>query len=181
MSDTSGLSHEDLEDIVMNLRKQSIHNDHVHVVKGSDHYQSMEADQALYLGDHIFPVAEPYWCANYDFGNLHDDELLSKNEWWLSTFFSAIGADRGEIKVSSLYSPSVSTLVVTLQFGADFTSWYFALKDCWTDSSLLLGQEELLYDSELLPAQEELSRGSRGTFGSWSASGEHGPHAGVGA
>ena len=78
MSDTSGLSHEDLEDIVMNLRKQSIHNDQVHVVKGSDYYQSnyqsIEADQALYLSDHILPVAEPYWCADYEFINLHDDE-----------------------------------------------------------------------------------------------------------
>ena len=86
---------------------------------------------------------------------------------------------QGEIKLSSLYKPSVSTMVVTSQFGADFISWYFALKDCWTDSSLLPGQEELLYDSELLPAQEELSCGSRGTVGSWSAPGEHGPQGSV--
>ena len=55
MSDTSGLSHEELEEMVMNLRKQSNHKDQVHVLKGSDHYQSMEADQAPYLGDYIFP------------------------------------------------------------------------------------------------------------------------------
>jgi hypothetical protein len=72
----------------------------------------------------------------------------------------------------------VSTLVLTSQFGADSISWYFALKDCWTDSSLLPGQEEQLYGS-VLPAQEELSRGSRGTVGSWSAPGEHGPQGSV--
>ena len=44
MSDTSGFSHEDLEDIVMNLRNQSIHNDQVQVLKGSGYYQSIEAD-----------------------------------------------------------------------------------------------------------------------------------------
>ena len=70
---------------------------------------------------------------------------------------------RGEIKLSSFYKPSVSTLVVTLQFGADSISWYFALKDCWTDAGLLPGQEELLYDSELLPAQEELYCGTAGS------------------
>ena len=94
MSDTSGLSHEELEEMVMNLRKQSNHKDQVHVFKGSDHYQSMEADQASYLGDY-----------------------------------------------------NVIFRFVTSQFGADFTSWYFALKDCWTDSSPLPVQKELLYGS----------------------------------
>ena len=89
MSDTSGVSHEELEEMVMNLRKQSNRKDQVHVLKGSDH---MEADQASYLGDYIFPF-------------------------------------------------------VTSQFEADFISWYFALKDCWTDSSLLPVQKELLYAS----------------------------------
>ena len=49
MSDTSGLSHEELEEMAMSLRKQSNHKDQVHVLTGSDHYQSMEADQASYL------------------------------------------------------------------------------------------------------------------------------------
>ena len=124
-------------------------------------------------------MAEPYWCANYYFSNLHDNKLVSKTEWWLSTFSSAIGANTGETKLSSLYNPLVLTLVITLQVRADSISWYFALKDCWTESSLLPGQEELLYESELLPAQEELSHGSCGTVGSWSAPGEHGPQGSV--
>ena len=105
--------------------------DQAHVLNGSDYYESDEADRALYLSDHILPVAGPYWCADYEFSNLHDDELLGKPEWWLSAVSSAIVADRGEIKLSSFYKPSVSTLVVTSQFGADSISWYFALKDCW--------------------------------------------------
>ena len=76
----------------MNLQEQSNHRDQVHVLKASDHYQPMEAGQASYLGDYIFPF-------------------------------------------------------VTSQFEADFTSWYVALKDCWTDSSLLPVQKELLYGS----------------------------------
>ena len=78
MSDTSGLSHDDLEDIVMNLRKQSMDDDQGSVSDESDYYESDDADRVLSLGDHILPVAEPYWCADYEFSNLHDDELLGK-------------------------------------------------------------------------------------------------------
>ena len=77
---------------VINLREQSKHSDQVQRLKASDHYQPMEADQASYLEDYIFPF-------------------------------------------------------VTSQFEADFTEWWFALKDCWTDSSLLPVQKELLYGS----------------------------------
>ena len=65
MSDTSGLSHEELEEMVMNLRKQSNHKDQVHVLKGSDHYQSMEADQASYPGDYIFPFVTSQFGADF--------------------------------------------------------------------------------------------------------------------
>jgi len=166
MSDTSGLSHEDLEGIVMNLRKQSMDYNQAHVLNGSDYYESDEADRALYLSDsdHILPVAEPYWCADYEFSNLHDDELLGEDELWLSAVSWAIVADRGEMELSPLFKlSSVSTLVLTSQFGADSISWYSALRECWTDAILLPVQEQLLYDSELLPAQEELSRGTAGS------------------
>ena len=97
MSDTSGLSHDHLEDIVMNLRKQSRDDDQVSMSDESDYDESDDADQVLGVDDHIFPVAEPYWCADYEFSNLHNDELLGKNEWWLSAVSSAIVADRGAI------------------------------------------------------------------------------------
>ena len=78
----------------------------------------------LSLGDHILPVAEPYWCADYEFSNLHDDELLDKDEWWLSAVSWAIVAGRGEMELSSLFNlSSVSTLVLPSQFGADSISW----------------------------------------------------------
>ena len=68
------------------------------------------------------------------------------------------------MELPSLFKPSsVSTLVLTSQVGADSISWYFALRECWTDTSLLPVQEELLYSSELLTAQEELSRGIAGS------------------
>ena len=41
MFDTSGVSHEELEEMVMNLRKQSNHKDQVHVLKGSDYHESI--------------------------------------------------------------------------------------------------------------------------------------------
>ena len=44
MSDTSGLSHDDLEDIVMNLRKQSMDDDQASVSDESDYYESDDAD-----------------------------------------------------------------------------------------------------------------------------------------
>ena len=72
MSDTSGVSHDDLEIIVMNLRKQSMDDDQGSVSDESDYYESDDADQVLSLGDHILPVAESYWCADYKFSNLHE-------------------------------------------------------------------------------------------------------------
>ena len=52
---------------------------------------------------------------------------------------------------------------VACQFGADSISWYSALRECWTDASLLPVQEELVYDSEPLPAQKELARDAAGS------------------
>ena len=152
-SGTSGLSHDDLEDIVVNLRKQSMDDDQASVSGESGYYESDDADQVLSLGDHILPVAEPYWCADNEFINLHDDELLGKDEWWLSAVSWAIVADRGETELPLLFKPSsVSTLVLPSQFGDDSISWYSALRECWTDANLLPVQEELAYDSKLLPS-----------------------------
>ena len=68
MSDTRELSHHDLEDDVMNLRKQSKNDDQASVSDESD-YESDDTDQVLAVDDHIVPVAEPYWCADYEFSN----------------------------------------------------------------------------------------------------------------
>ena len=119
MSDTSGLSHDDLEDIVMNLRKQSRDDDQVSKSDESDYDESDDADQVLGVDDHIFPVAEPYWCAEHEFSNVHDDELQDEDELWLSAVSCAIVADRGDMELSPLYKPvSVPALVLPPQFGA---------------------------------------------------------------
>ena len=75
MSDTSGLSDDDLEDIVMNLQKQSRDDNQVSKSDESDYDESDDADQVLGVDDHIFPVDEPYWCAEHEFSDVHDDEL----------------------------------------------------------------------------------------------------------
>ena len=102
MSDTRDLSHDDLEDTVTNLRKQSKDNDQASVSDESDYYESDDTDRVLAVDDHIFPVAEPYWCDDYEFSKSHDGELCDEDALRLSTVSWAIIADRGEIKLSSL-------------------------------------------------------------------------------
>ena len=85
ISDTSGLSDDDLENIVMNLRQQSKDYDQVSKSEESDYDESEDADQGLGVGDRILPVAESYWCAEHEFTNVYDDELQYEDELWLST------------------------------------------------------------------------------------------------
>ena len=54
------------------------------------------------------------------------------------------------MELSPLFKPvSVSALVLPLQFGAASISWHSALRECWTDASLLPFQEEVVYGSKL--------------------------------
>ena len=96
--------------------------------------------------------------------NVHDDALQDEDKLWLSAVSWAIVADRGEMELSPLCKPvSVSALVLPPQFGAASISWHSALRECWTDASLLPFQEEVVYGSKLFPAQEELARGAAGS------------------
>ena len=147
-----------------NLRKQSRDNDQASMSDESDYDESDDADRVLGVDDHIFPVAETYWCADYKFSNLHDDELQDEVKLWLSAISWAIVADRGEMELSPLFKPlSVSALVLPLQFGADSISWYSALRECWIDANLLPVHEDMVYGSKLLSAQKELARGAAGS------------------
>ena len=89
----------------MNLRKQSKNDDQASVSDESD-YESDDIDQVLAVNEHIIPVAEPYWCADYEFSNSYDDYEFSNSyddELWLSAVSWAIVANRGEIELSSLH------------------------------------------------------------------------------
>ena len=59
ISDTRGLSHNDPEGSVMDLRKQSKNDDQASVSDESD-YESDDTDRVLAVDKHIVPVAEPY-------------------------------------------------------------------------------------------------------------------------
>ena len=85
MSDTKELSHWDLEDIVVNLRKQSEDDDqgfmvdeHNAMASISDEsvYESDKTDQvlAIVVDEHIVAMADPYWRGDYEFNDSHDDE-----------------------------------------------------------------------------------------------------------
>ena len=67
MSDTRELTHRDLEDIVVNLRKQSEDNDqrfmadeYIASISDESDYESDETDQLLAVDEHIVPMAEPH-------------------------------------------------------------------------------------------------------------------------
>ena len=90
MSDTRELSHNDLDDIVMSLQRQSANDDQASVSDESA-YESDDTGQVLAVDEHnvIFPMAEPYWCVDYEFefSNLYDGGLCAES---LLTMSSAI-------------------------------------------------------------------------------------------
>ena len=85
MSDPRELSHRDLEDIVVNLRKQSEDDDQGFMVdehnamasisdESESDYESDETNQVLVVDEHIVPMANPYWRGDYEFSDSYDDE-----------------------------------------------------------------------------------------------------------
>ena len=150
---------------MMNLRKQSKNDDQASMSDESDS-ESDDTDQVLAVDEHIFPVAEPYWCADYEFSNSYDDELWDEDELWLSTVSWAIVADRGEIELSSLSSssssvvPVLETIILPPQWGDASICWYSALRECWTEAKLLPAQEELARDAAGSTSLEQVPQGS---------------------
>ena len=105
MVDTRELSHHDLEDIVMNLRKQSEDDDRVFVF--DEHIASMaeesdENDRLLVSDEHIAPMAdhiegEAYWRDHYEFNNAYDEE----DALWLSAMAGIVSTvDETELTAS---------------------------------------------------------------------------------
>ena len=132
----------------------------------SDYYESDGTDQVLAIDDHIFPMEEPYWCADYEFSKSHDDELWDEDELWLSAASWATVADRGEIELSSLSSssppvvPVSNTTILPPHWGDASICWHSALKECWTKAKLLPAQEELARDAAGSTSLEHMSQGS---------------------
>ena len=105
MADTREMSHQDLEDSVLNLRKQSEDDDRVFVF--DEHIASMaedsaEDDRLLVIDEHIAPMAdrvegEAYWCDHYVFNNAYDDE----DTLWLSAMTDVVSTvDETELTAS---------------------------------------------------------------------------------
>ena len=158
MSDTRELSHRGLEDIVVNLRNQSKNDDQASVSDESD-YESDDTDQVLAVNEHIAPMAEPYWCADYEFSNSYDDEL------WLSAMTGVV-ANLGKPELSSPSSssspvvPVAKTITVPQQWGDAPICWYSALRECWTEAKMLPAQEELARDGPESASMEHIPQGS---------------------
>ena len=111
MSDTRELSHRDLEDIVVNLRKQSENDDqgfvdeHIASISDESDYESDETDQVLGVNEHIEPMANPYWRGSYEYSGSCDDEYSG----WLSAMAGIVSAV-GETELPSSALPNVSAL-----------------------------------------------------------------------
>ena len=116
LSDTRELSRRALEDIVVNLRKQSKNDDQASIsISDESDYESDETDQVLAVNEHIVPVAEPYWRAGHEFSTLYDDE----DSLWLSAMAGVV-ASIGEAKLSPPSSPVASVskpITVPQQWG----------------------------------------------------------------
>ena len=169
MADTSKLSDDEMEDIVMKLRQQSKDQEAASKSEESDYDESDDADQGLCVDTNILSVAESYWSNDHDFTHVYDDETQYKDELWLSTVSWAMVASKGEMEQVSPAFKSTSepalvlALVLPSQCGDASISWYAALKNCWANVSLLPIQHEVLGGSQLLPAQQKLARGETGS------------------
>ena len=104
-------------------------------------------------------MAEPYWCADYEFSNSYDDEL------WPSAMTGVV-ANIGETELlspsssSSPVAPVAKTIIVPQQWGDASICWYSALRACWTEAKLLPAQEELARDGLSSASMEPIPQGS---------------------
>ena len=129
MSDTSNLSDDEMEDIVMKLRQQSKDQETGSKSEESDYDESEDADQGLCVDENILSVAESYWSNDHGFTHVYDDETQYEDELWLSTVAWAIVASKGEMEPVSPAFKSTSepapvlALVLPSQCGDASISW----------------------------------------------------------
>ena len=105
MSDTSNLSDDEMEDIVMKLRQQSKDQETGSKSEESD-YDESDADQELCVDESILSTAKSYWSNDYEFTHVYDEEFTHvydngtqyEDELWLATVSWAIVANKGEME-----------------------------------------------------------------------------------
>ena len=146
MSDTRELSHQDLEDIVVSLRKQPEDNDqgfmvdeHMASMSDESDYESDKTGQVLVVAEHIVPMANPHWRGDYEFSDTYDDE----DSLWLSAMAGAV-SNIGETELPSpVMKPITLPRDAVEQWGDASICWYSVLRACWTEAKLLPAQCQL--------------------------------------
>ena len=82
ISDTSNLSDDEMEDLLMKLRQQSKDQETGPKSEESDYDES---DAGQELDESILSTAESYWSNDHEFTHVYDDGTQYEDELWLST------------------------------------------------------------------------------------------------